>query len=203
MEIIKNNAQHEIAWFCQSFISRYREMWPPTEELLAEEFVNRFCLEPFQTREALIQLCLAKGVNLSFSKLPNDLHGFNCSYQETREIMVSEDAKAPFADLHTILHEFREMLEGTFTSLDFPTIRHEQSLEVRAEHFAMACRMQAVQKELPRVFQTISDFEKTWVRYFAYSAVGFTVFAYLLSCVFMRQIEHIDTEIKRQRYVRM
>ena len=202
MEIIKNDAKLEIASFCQSFISRYRETWPPTEELLAEEFVNWFSLEPFPTREALIRLCLSKGVNLSFPQLPNDLHGFNCSYQETREIMVSEDAKAPFTDLHTFLHEFREMLEGTFTALGYPTIRPEQFLEVQAEHFAMACRMHAVQKELPSVFERIALIEKTWVRYLAYSAVGFAGLAYLLSCVLIRQIEQVDAEVKRQRYVR-
>ena len=116
--------------------------------------------------------------------------------------MVSEDAKAPFADLHTLLHEFREMLEGTFNSLGYSTIRPEQSLEIQAEHFAMACRMQTVQKELPRIFDQISNIEKAWVRYLSYTVTGFAIFAYLLSCVSIRQIEQINDEVKRQRYVR-
>ena len=112
MGTMGNIANSEITGFCRGVISRYRETWPPAEELLAEEFVKWFTLKPFQTREALIRLCFSKGVHLSFSPLPRDLHGFNCSYQGTRQILISEGEQAPFADLHTFLHEFRERLEG-------------------------------------------------------------------------------------------
>jgi hypothetical protein len=97
-----------ILGFCQAVISRHAENWPPTEKVLADEFVNWLgSVKFFQSRDAMRELCLSKGVNLSFIPLPPDLHGFNCTFQDKKEIVLSEREIVPFAHLHTLFHELR------------------------------------------------------------------------------------------------
>jgi len=76
-----------IVGFCKSVISRHSEKWPPEEETLAGEFVQWFGIRPFLTRDRMIELCLSKGVNLSFVALPQELRGVNCSFQDKTEIV--------------------------------------------------------------------------------------------------------------------
>jgi hypothetical protein len=71
-------------------ISRYAEKWPPTEQVLADEFVDWFGAKSFMTPTAMRELCLAKGISLSFVPLPPGLHGVNCSFQDKKEIVISE-----------------------------------------------------------------------------------------------------------------
>jgi len=188
--------------FCKAVISRRGEDWPPTEEVLAEEFVSWLGFNSFATRDALRQLCLSKGVNLSFLSLPQDIRGFNCSFHDKKEIVICERETAPFADSHTLFHEFREMLEHGFAELGHPTLSPEDFLEVKAEHFAMAARMIAAARELPGFFEIAQSIESKWARYFGYAALVVFGAAHLLSCVFLPQMEEIASEAKRPRYVR-
>jgi hypothetical protein len=54
------------------------------------------------------------------------------------------------------------MLEHVFVELGKPTIRPKDSQEERSESFAMLCRMQAVVKDAPIVFEMIENVEKKW-----------------------------------------
>jgi len=188
--------------FCLTMLSQYGENWPPTEEALAQEFVEWIGFRSVLTRDALNELCQAKGVRLSFVSLPQDIRGLNCSFQDKKEIIIAERELAPFADSHTLLHEFRELLEHEFVELGHATIGAKDSLEVEAEIFAMACRIEAGEKDLPVFLEMASKVEKKWVRYLGYAFVGVFGLAYLFGCIYMRQLEEIGSEIHRQRYVR-
>ncbi len=203
MKLLTDGTEKDpILAFCKAVISRRIENWPPTEEVLAEEFVNWLGFNSFATRDALRKLCLLKGVNLSFLPLPQDIRGFNCSFHDKKEIVISEREAAPFVDSHTLFHEFREMLEHGFAELGHVTLGSGDFLEVRAEHFAMAARMSAAVRELPVFFEIAKSIESKWARYFGYAALVVFGAAHLLSCVFLPQMEEIASEAKRQRYVR-
>jgi hypothetical protein len=191
-----------IVGFCESVVSRHAENWPPKEEILADEFVEWLGLKPFLTRDELIELCLSKRVNLSFIELPPELRGFNCSFENRTEIIVAQRETVPGADLHTLLHEFRELLENAFASFGHSTLGAEDLLEVQAEHFAMSARMEAVKREIPAFVEIVKNAEAKWARYLGYGVIGVVGFIYLLSCVFLPQFEEIESEAKRQRYVR-
>jgi hypothetical protein len=203
MQLLTDGTEKDpILAFCLSVISRHGKSWPPEEMVLAEEFVEWLGFSSFLTKEALTKLCQEKGVTLTVRTLPPGLRGLNCSYQNKREIFLTDDETAVFSDTHTLFHEFREVLEHSFVELRYPTIGPEQGLEVQAETFAMACRMKAVEREIPVFIEMASNVEKTWARYFAYVLVVVFGVAYALSCVVTPQMEEILSEAKRLRYVR-
>lgn len=194
--------KNPVQGFCQAVISRHAEHWPLSEGTLAEEFVNWLGPSSFLSRDALQELCRSKGVNLSFISLPQELRGVNCSYQDKREIVITEQEAVAFAHLHTLLHEFREILEHSFSELGYATLHAEDSLEVRAEQFAIACRMKEAEKELAVLIEMARNVEKKWARYFVYTLLIVFGAAYLFSCTATPQMEEVFSEAKRQRYVR-
>ncbi len=194
MELLNGEIDRSpIVGFCKAVISRHAENWPPKEEVLAEEFVQWFGLQPFSTRDRLIDLCLSKRVNLSFAELPPELSGVNCSFQDKTEIVINERQTLFGADLHTLLHEFQ---------LGYATLGAKDSLEVQAEIFAVSARIEAVKREIPAFIETVENVQAKWARYLSYGVLGVLGFIYLLSCVYLPHLEEIDSKIKRQRYVR-
>lgn len=106
------------------------------------------------------------------------------------------------AALSRILPVRAEMLEHAFTEFGYPTVSAEQSLEVQAEHFAIACRIKAVEQELPAFIALDQNVEKPWTRYLAYTLVVLFGAALIYSCVLVPQMEEILAEANRLRYVR-
>jgi hypothetical protein len=188
--------KNPVLGFCLRVLAKHATDWPPTEEVLAQEFVFWLEFSPFLTREAIKELCQAKGVNVSFAPLPQDIRGLNCSFREKKEIVISEPEIAIFSDPHTLFHEFREMLEHVFTELGYPTTGTESLSEARAEHFAVLCRMKAGEKELPDLIASTQTVENRWVRYLAYTALGVLTVAYLVGCVLTPTMEEISSKSK-------
>ena len=202
MELLTDGSEsNPVLVFCQSVIARHAEHWPPTEEALAEEFVNWLGSSSFLGRDTLMKLCRVKGVNLSFSELPPELRGLNCSFEGKREIVITERPTAPFSYSHTLFHEFREMLEHGFMELGHAIVGPEESLEERAEQFPAACRVQEVEKDLPVLIDVVTKIEKKWPRYLAYGLLGILAIGYLFGSVYFSQMEEIYSEMDRQRYV--
>lgn len=189
--------------FCLQMISQHAANWPPTDQALADEFVKWLEFKPIQTRDRLKQLCEAKGVNLSFAPLPPDIRGWNYSFGKQRRIIITEPETAPLADSHTLLHEFREMLEHVFVELGHPTIEAKDDREMRAEKFAIACRIKAGEKELPAFLEMASCVEKKWARYLSFAFVFVSMLAYFFICITTPQMEEALSEAKRQRYIHM
>jgi hypothetical protein len=188
--------------FCLNMISQCGGNWPPDEEVLADEFVKWFGLKSFVTRSCLKEMCKAKGIDLSFATLPEDIHGSNFSFQDKKEIVIADRELAPFGDSHTLLHEFREMLEHVFVELGYPTISSKDSLEEQAEIFASLCRMEAGKRDFPHMLEMMQQVEKKWARYLGCAFVVVYSFAHMFSCIYMRQLEEIGSEVHRQRYIR-
>ncbi|MBZ5679180.1 MAG: hypothetical protein LAO24_03625 [Acidobacteriia bacterium] len=188
--------------FCHTVISQHGKTWPPTEDTLAEGFANWLGLSSFMSRSAMQRLCRSKDVKLSFNPLPHDIRGFNCSFHNKREIIVTARETVAFADSHTLLHEFREMLEHTFVDLGYPTVTSTASLETHAEAFAVLCGMHAVTRDLPLFLEMAANVERKWPRYFTYALVIVFGLACLFGCAFTPQMEEMFLEAKRQRYVR-
>ena len=200
MKLLTDGTEKDpILGFCQKMISQHGENWPVSEEVLAEGFVNWLKFSSFLTRDALRELCRSRAINLSFIPLPEDIRGFNCSLHNKREIVITLRETAPFADSHTLCHEFREMLEHGFTELGYPTIGAKDSLEVQAEQFAMLCRMEAAMKELPYFLEMAGTVEKKWARYLTYALVILFGLAHVFGCIMTPQMEETLSEARRQR----
>lgn len=182
--------------FCIAIVARQGMNWPPEEDVLASEFVAWFGFGPFTSRDRMKELCKAKGLSLSFVPLPQDIRGFNCCYDGKREIVVTERQLVPFADCHTVLHEFRELLEYEFVELGLPTLGPKDSLEETAEIFAMTCRFEAGQNKLPEWLERVSSAEKKWARYLGIASVFVFMLAYFFGCIYIRQLEEIGSQAR-------
>jgi hypothetical protein len=188
--------------FCLAVISRHSKNWPPTEQVLAEEFVSWLGVKSFLSRNAMQELCLSKGINLSFISLPPNLHGFNCAFQNKQEIVISDHENVPFADLHTLLHEFREMLEHGFVEVGYATLTPRDSLEETAEEFAAVARMETGTREFPAYIEIVGNIGTPWQRYLGYVLLAIGFVAYMFTCATLPQYEEVIAESRRQRYVR-
>jgi hypothetical protein len=203
MKLLSDGTEKDpILAFCKAVISRHAENWPPKEKVLAEKFVNWLGVKSFMTRSSMVELCSSKGIKLSFAPVPPELRGFNCSFQYKKEIVISDEETVVFSDLHTLLHEFREMLECAFADLGYPTLTASDSLELRAEEFAMFSRIETGTREFPAYFGMVGRIETNWHRYFGYALLVVCFAAYSFSCIFLPQFEEMISEARRQRYVR-
>src|SRR5947207_11296918 len=108
----------EISDFCQFVLFRHAEQWPVNEVTLAGEFLEFFAVQPllFLTFEEVARLCRERlQIAASVAPLPGRLKGINISHNGKHEILVSTDQDlAGIADLHTLLHELREIIERGF-----------------------------------------------------------------------------------------
>jgi len=193
-------ANNPILRFCLDVLERHGESWPPAEDVLAREFVEWFGCRAFVSKEHMRELCEAKGVKLTFVPLPSEIRGFNCSFGNQREIVVCETQISPF-DLHTLFHEFREMLEHDFRELGRPIIGPKGSLEVQAEQFAILCRMETASREIPGFLEMAQNVQNKWMRYLSFGLVIVFGTAYLFHCILTPQMEEVLSEARRQRYV--
>jgi len=203
VELLTNGTQNNpVREFCLGVISRHTENWPPQEEALAREFVDWFGAKSFLTRTAMQELCLSKGINLSFAPLPPGLKGVNCSFEDKQEIVISEKEMVPFDHTHTLFHELREMLECGFVELGHSTLATKGSLEAKAEEFAMVTRMETATRELPGYIEMVGNIERNWPRYFGYALLVVFFISYTFSCALLPQFEDVIGDARRQRYVR-
>lgn len=203
MKLLTDGTEKDpILAFCRAVISCHAENWPPKEDVLAEQFVNWLGVKSFMTRSSMVELCSSKGIKLSFASVPPELRGFNCSFQYKKEIVISDEETIVFSDLHTLLHEFREMLECGFADLGYSTLTAKDSLELKAEEFAMFSRIETGAREFPAYFEMVVKIETNWQRYFGYAFLLACFAAYSLSCMFLPQVEEMISEARRQRYVR-
>jgi hypothetical protein len=176
--------------FCQTVISRQSANWPPDESVLARELVDSFGSTAFLTPDALRQVCAALGITVSFSTLPPELRGYNCSFGDKREIVISTDQSFPGAGEHTLLHELREILEGTFEKLGHPTV-NRQDLEEHAESFAGSVRTEAVYRMVPMLCNYADNVDRKWARIAAYLFLGAFVCVNLLGCALLPRLEDL------------
>jgi hypothetical protein len=98
--------------FCQLVQQKHGSEWPPTEETLADEFVEYFQLETLVNLEELQEICDRLGITFRIEQLPESLRGINYRYQEKREIVISDSQF--LTKEHTTLHELREVIEYEF-----------------------------------------------------------------------------------------
>jgi hypothetical protein len=198
VKLLKDGTENNpLLSFCLAVLSRHAENWPPTEEVLAREFVSWLGVKSFLTRDAMRELCLSKGINLSFILLAPELRGFNCSFRDKKVIVISEHNNVPFGDLHTLLHEFRELLERDFVEIGYATLTPKDSLEETAEEFAAVARMETGTRELPAYIKMIDSIETPWHRYLGYVLLVIGFVAYMFTCTTLPVYEEMVAEARR------
>ena len=180
--------------FCQTVISRHSANWPPEEGVLAKELVDSFPSLSFLTPHALRQVCTALGITVSFAALPQELRGYNCRFEDKKEIVISTDQSFPGAGEHTLLHEVREILETVFEGLGHATVLNQDDLEESAESFAMQVRAEAICNMLPSLFSHAENVERKWARIITYAFLGLFFCGSLLGCALLPSFEDLHAQ---------
>ncbi len=153
--------------FCESVFQEYSKNWPPTENVIATDFVSFLKIDTFLTPDKLQQLCETLGVIVRFQELPKGIRGFNHTYQNKREIVIGNIG--PRAVLlgsreHTLLHELREQIEYEFRKAGHPTT-NDADKEERAELFAISVRNFASARAMLDIYQdAIPNAKSGWVQ---------------------------------------
>ena len=123
--------------FCQKVVSLNASSWPPSEEVLANDFVSHFKSSSFLTIGAIEGFCNLTGIKLIKKRLPEGLLACNYFNDGKRVIELDNYTQDPLIQPSTALHEIRELLEYAFNSLDRATM-DSRHIEERADEFAFA-----------------------------------------------------------------
>lgn len=136
-------------------------------------------------------------MNVSVRALPKGLRGHNCAYQENREIVIGS-VEGPAAAIgsreHTLLHEFRELIEYEFRRMGRP-IATVFDLESRAETFAGAVRALGPMNAWKPMFEGLADIESGWARFGAFLLLSVLVIVCSLSCLLLPRWEDRFSEL--------
>lgn len=187
-EGIQKSPPDLVVEFCAAFVSFQTERWPPEEDILADAVLAKFQTSPLVTPEQLENFGRALGIQVSILSLPPEIAGLNCTYLSQRAIYLTEKEAVPGAMAHTFFHELREILEGVFISLNQPT-GSAAEMENRAEKFAVAARMESMNKYLLLWMQEAEGIEVKWQRWGAFILLAVLMLANGLFCVSLPRFE--------------
>jgi len=146
--------------------------WPPTEEMIARGLIARLPTGYPLTLDAVRQLCTGWGIAVMIQSMPQELRGFACSLNGHHWITISKHQTHPGADLHTLLHELREIVEHVFQELGLPTAASRDELEARAELFASMVRVGAYFPFFSSMLDDAEKIQSKFWRYGAYALIG-------------------------------
>ena len=191
MEITETSPETKpLLTFCEQVISRHKGNWPPSEEVLAKEFVRKFLAKPLFGSEKIVQLSSRLGIGVSFQVLPEEMRGLNCFTETNAMIILKEEEGFPGSWEHTFFHELREILEYHFRDLGSPTV-DDSKLEQHAERFAVFVRLVQFSEIAKYFVESAKEVEATWKRVsVCVFIIVFTV-AWGLGCVLLPQFEEI------------
>lgn len=116
------------------------------------------------------------------------MRGFNYWYENTLSITMPIGGGCFISREHTLLHEFRELLEHNFTDLGRPTAVGD-ALEPRAEQFAACVRIAMFLESSKDFFKLAGDVKSPVGRVCAYGVVGALTVAAAVGCAGIRQLE--------------
>lgn len=174
--------------FCDAFLSRHNQHWPPAEGTLAREFAEQFSPRLFSSAGQIVEFARGLGIDASLKALPDGIQGFNGSTTEQTIIILSEQESVSGSREHTFFHELREILEYRFRDLGFPTAQG-QELEKLAEQFALEVRMASLVKEFGPLFENAQGIEQTWKRWASFAGLLILTLGVGASCFLLPYFE--------------
>lgn len=157
-------SQDLIRDFCEAYISEHRENWPTSECDLASAFVKFFGVPALVHVTSLEGFFVQTNIELREGNLPAGLLGVNMSYGSKRRIDLSSRREQTLFQIHTVLHEIREIIENGFLRLGFSTT-DRRDLEASADEFAFWAALCSTRDPLKDMLKTASEIESKWQRW--------------------------------------
>jgi hypothetical protein len=156
--------------FCEACILREGQKWPVSELELASAFVKFFNVPPLAHVGSLEGFFVQTRIELRKGDLPSDLLGVNMSFQGRRRIDLSGHGEQQHSQLHTVLHEIREIIENEFSRLGFDTT-DSRELEASADEFAFYAVLCPFEGLFRDSLGNALEIESKWQRWTALSLI--------------------------------
>lgn len=160
--------------FCEVYV-RENGQNPINESQLAESFVKFFGIPPLFDLSGLDEFFVETNIELRKGDLPLGLLGVNMSYEGKSRIDVSEQPEQRYFQVHTALHEIREIIESDFRSLGFGTADSQGDCEHCANEFAFCAIMCSQMPVFKSLFSNAYELEPHWQRWGSLILIGFGV----------------------------
>jgi len=158
--------------FCEACASRNHQS-PLSEEQLAEAFVKFFSIPPLFDVSGLDKFFATADIEMCRTTLPVGLLGLNMSYEGKRKIRLSDRRGQKRFQLHTALHEIRELIENDFRVLGFSTTESsEDELEFCADEFAFHAVLCSQAGLFRHFFANARAIKSDWRRWAILSLIG-------------------------------
>lgn len=147
--------------FCEAYISQNGRN-PINESQLADAFVKFFGIPPLVDVRSLDEFFVETNIELRKRDLPIGLLGVNMSFEGKRRIDLSERTEQKHFQVHTVLHEIREIVENDFRLLGFGRAESHQDFEHSANEFAFYAIMFSQMTVFQSLFDNAYEMESNW-----------------------------------------
>jgi hypothetical protein len=149
--------------FCEEYI-RENGQNLIDEAQLAQSFVKFFGIPTLFDLSGLDEFFCETNIDLRKGDLPVGLLGVNMSCEGKRIIDLSERPEQKHFQVHTALHEIREIIENDFRSLGFGTVDSQSDIENCADKFAFCATVLSQMPMFAGLFTSASEIESNWQR---------------------------------------
>lgn len=163
--------------FCETYISRNgRNRSTNGEWELASAFVEFFGIPPLSDVSGLEGFLARTNIEIRKGELPAGLLAVNMSFEGKRRIDVSVRREQLYFQVHTVLHEIREIIENDFRRLGHETT-YSQDLEHCANEFAFGVIVCSLSHLFGSLFDNAWEIQSTWRRWGVLALIGIGVVA--------------------------
>jgi hypothetical protein len=166
--------------FCEQYISQNCQKWPTSEIQLAEVFVKHFSISVVTNLVGLQDFLVRTNIEHVEGNLPADLLAVNMSFEGKRKILTAKEGDHVSFQVHTVLHEIREIIEADFHRLGSATTS-SQDLDHLADVFAFAVPICAAMPSLGGLLENDPEIWPLWVSLGAFTvgAVGVLLYSFV------------------------
>jgi hypothetical protein len=171
---IQTEPRDPLKAFCEAYV-RENGRNPINESQLAEAFVRFFGIRPLVDLSSLDEFFHSTNIDLRKGDLPLGLLGVNMSFEGKRRIDLSERPEQRYFQVHTVLHEIREIIETELRPLGFGTSESERDLEHLANEFAFYAMISSQMSMFRTFFESACEMESKWQKFGALGLIGIGV----------------------------
>jgi hypothetical protein len=199
---IEREPRDSLTMFCEVYISQKGRNRPINEWELADAFVKSFEIPPLVDVSGFDRFFAQTNIELRKANLPPDLLGVHMSVEGKRRIDLSERPEQRYFQVHTVLHEIREIIEKDFCRLEFGTTESEDDLERRANEFAF-CGVICSQTDVFKFwFDNAHEMESSWRKWGALSLIGMGLLFVALYSFLGAFLPHVTVTASGMRFER-
>jgi hypothetical protein len=170
----QTEARDSLKAFCEVYVSEHAHN-PINESHLADAFVKFYGIPPLFDLCSLDEFLVETNIELRKGDLPLGLLGVNMSFEGKRRIDLSERPEQRYFQVHTVLHEIREIIESDFRPLGFGASESERDFEHRANEFAFYAIMSSQMSMFKSLFESAYGMESNWQKFGALGLIGIGV----------------------------